>query len=244
MRKSVLFAVLAVLMLSVVACSNQDEKKSSNSPATSKSVSSSMKKDNKNETIRGTTAGMKTAFTMSSYADYTKAVASVYTMYQEADIVLVGKFEKDNKSFVDHGTIETESHMKITKLLKGTLTDSKMENGIDIVYYGGEMTLDTYLNNAPPVPDKVDSNGILHKQKQYSKQERESQKVVYTRGEYQANKDKDKNSEIMVFLSRNPAPNNYFVIADAFGYRKINNKGKVFNPDTNSYEKVDFYSTN
>ncbi|GAA3313258.1 hypothetical protein GCM10020331_002970 [Ectobacillus funiculus] len=76
-------------MLSVVACSNQDEKKSSNSPATSKSVSSSMKKkDNKkNETIRGTTAGMKTAFTMSSYADYTKAVASVYTMYQEADIV-------------------------------------------------------------------------------------------------------------------------------------------------------------
>lgn len=232
MKKGILFAVLAVLMLGVVACSNQDKKKSSNSLATSKSVS-----------ISGTTVGMKTAFTLSSYADYTKDVASVYTMYQEADIVLVGKFEKDNKSFVDHGTIETESHMKINKLLKGTLTDSEMENGIDIVYYGGEMTLDTYLNNAPPVPDKVDSNGILHKQKQYSKQERESQKVVYTR-EYQANKDKDKNSEIMVFLSRNPAPNNYFVMGDAFGYRKINDKGEVFNPDTNSYENVDFYSKN
>lgn len=232
MKKGILFAVLAVLMLGVVSCSNQDEKKSSNSLATSKSVS-----------ISGTTAGMKTAFTMSSYADYTKAVASVYTMYQEADIVLVGKFEKDNRSFVDQGTIETESHMKIIKLLKGTLTDSEMENGIDIVYYGGEMTLDTYLNNAPPVPDKVDSNGILHRQKQYSKQERESQKVVYQL-EHQANKDKDKNSEIMVFLSRNPAPNNYFVIADEFGYRKINNKGEVFNPRTNSYEKVDFYSKN
>ncbi|WP_028401921.1 hypothetical protein [Ectobacillus panaciterrae] len=243
MKKGILFAVLAVLMLGVVACSNQDEKKSINSPATSKSVSSSMKKDNKNETISGTTAGMKTAFAISFHPNYIEAVSSIYKMYQAADVVLVGKFEKDNKSFVDHDLIETESHMKITKLLKGTLTDSEMKNGIDIVYYGGEVTLDTYLNNTPPAPDKVDSNGILHKQKQYSKQERESQKVVF-KPEQQANKDKDKNSEIMVFLSRNPAPNNYFVMGDAFGYRKINNKGEVFNPITNSYEKVNFYSTN
>jgi hypothetical protein len=133
--------------------------------------------------------------------------------------------------------------MKITKVLKGTLTDSEMKNGIDIVYYGGEVTLDTYLNNTPPDPIKVDSNGVVHKPKQYSKQERESEKVVYTR-EQQANKDKDKNSELMVFLSLNPSPNNYLVIADAYGYRKINNKGEVFNPVTNSYEKVDFYSGN
>lgn len=211
---------------------------------TFKETAASVKsKSMKNETISGTTAGMKTAFTISSHGDYIKAVSSAYTMYQEADVVLVGKFEKDNKSFVDQGAIQTESHMKITKVLKGSLTDSEMKNGIDIVYYGGEVTLDTYLNNTPPAPDKVDSKGIVHKQKQYSKQERESQKVVYTL-EQQANKDKDKNSEIMVFLSRNPAPNNYFVIADAFGYRKINNKGEVFNPTTNSYEKVDFYSKN
>ncbi|MBP0726706.1 hypothetical protein J5Y03_16230 [Bacillus sp. RG28] len=203
----------------------------------------SLKKDIKNETKSGTTKGMKTAFTIVSHADYTKDAASVYTMYQKAQVVLVGKFEKENKSFVDNGFIETESHMKITKVLKGTLADSEMKNGIDIVSYGGEVTLDTYLNNTTQEPEKVESNGVVHKPKQYSKQERESEKVVSI-PEQQANKDKDKNSEVMVFLSRNPAPNNYFVIADAFGYRKINNKGEVFNPITNSYENVDFYSKN
>jgi hypothetical protein len=218
MKKSVLIIVAIVAFLSLISCSNQSNASSN-------------------------TAGMKTAFTIVSHADYTKDAATVYTMYQHAPVVLVGKFEKDNKSFVDHNSIETESHMKITKVLKGNLTDSEMKNGIDIVYYGGEVTLDTYLNNTTPDPTKVDSNGVVHKPKQYSKQERESEKVVY-KVEQQANKDKDKNSEIMVFLSRNPAPNNYFVLADAFGYRKINNKGEVFNPVTNSYEKVDFYPTN
>jgi hypothetical protein len=202
-----------------------------------------MKKAIKNETISGTTAGMKTAFSPFVLVDYTKDVTSVDTMYQKASVVLVGKFEKDNKSFVDHDAIKTESHKKIIKVLKGTLTDSEMKNGIDIVSYGGEVTLDTYLNNTTPDPDKVDSNGVVHKQKQYSKQERESEKVVSIR-EKQANKDKDKNSEVMVFLSRNPAPNNYFVMGDAYGYRKINDKGEVFNPVTNSYENVDFYSKN
>lgn len=216
MKKSVLIIVAIVALLSLISCSYQS-KASSN------------------------TAGMKTAFTIASHPQY--IVTSVDKMYQEASVVLVGKFEKDNKSFVDHDTIETESHMKVTKVLKGTLTDSEIKNGIDIVYYGGEVTLDTYLKNATPVPEKIDSKGVVHKPKQYSKQERESEKVVY-KVEQQANKDKDKNSEIMVFLSRNPAPNNYFVLADAFGYRKINHKGEVFNPVTNSYENVDFYPTN
>ncbi|MGG5252768.1 hypothetical protein ACQYAD_04620 [Neobacillus sp. SM06] len=214
------------------------------SKETSVSVKSkSIKKAIKKETISGTTAGMKTAFTIVSHADYTKDTASVYTMYQHAPVVIVGKFEKDHKSFVDQNFIKTESHMKIIKVLKGNLTDLEMKNGIDIVYYGGEVTLETYLNNTTPEPTKVDSNGVVHKPKQYSKQERESEKVVST-PEQQANKDKDKNSEVMVFLSRNPAPNNYFVFADEFGYRKINNKGEVFNPITNSYESVEFYSKN
>ncbi|GAA3313260.1 hypothetical protein GCM10020331_002980 [Ectobacillus funiculus] len=124
-----------------------------------------------------------------------------------------------------------------------------MENGIDIVYYGGEMTLDTYLNNAPPVPDKVDSNGILHKQKkQYSKQERESQKKLFTHVvntkliKIKIKKLRNHGFSYLVTLLQIII----FVIADAFGYRKkINNKGKVFNPDTNSYEKGRFfYSTN
>jgi hypothetical protein len=197
--------------------------------------SESINKVIKNETISGKTAGMKTAFTIVSDADYTKDAASVDTMKQAASVVIVGKFEKDNKSFVDHGSIETESHMKILKVLKGTLTDSEMKNGIDIVSYGGEVTLDTYLNNTTQEHNKVE--------KQYSQKERETQKVV-SQPEHQANKDKDKNSKVMVFLSRNPAPNNYFVIADEYGYRKFNNNGEVFNPITNSYEKVDFYSMN
>ncbi|CRK84861.1 hypothetical protein [Neobacillus massiliamazoniensis] len=216
MKKSVLIIVAIVAFLSLISCSNQSNASSN-------------------------TAGMKTAFTIASHPDY--IATTVDKMYQEASVVLVGKFEKDNKSFVDHDTIETESHMKVTKVLKGTLTDSEMKNGIDIVYYGGEVTLDTYLKNATPVPEKIDSKGVVHKPKQYSKQERESERVVY-KVEQQANKDKDKNSEIMVFLSHNPAPNNYFVLADAFGYRKINHKGEIFNPVTNSYEKVDFYPTN
>ncbi|WCK53319.1 hypothetical protein PP175_18310 [Aneurinibacillus sp. Ricciae_BoGa-3] len=216
MKKPVVIIVLLAASLSLIDCSTQSKASSD-------------------------TASMKTAFTIGSMPDY--IATSVDKLYQEASVVIVGKFEKDNKSFVDHDTIETESHMKVTKLLKGSLTDSEMKNGIDIVYYGGEVTLDTYLKNKTPVPEKVDSKGIVHKPKQYSKQERETEKVVY-KVEQQANKDKDKNSEIMVFLSRNPAPNNYFVLADAFGYRKINNKGEVFNPITNSYEKVDFYSKN
>jgi hypothetical protein len=218
MKKFFLIIGSIVAFLSLISCSNQN-------------IASS------------NTAGMKTAFTIASMPDYSRDVATVYTMYQKAPVVLVGKFEKDNKSFLDQGSIKTESHMKITKVLKGALTDSELKNGIDIVHYGGEVTLDIYLNNTPPDPVKVDSNGVVHEPKQYSKQERESEKVVY-KLEHQANEDKDKNSEVMVFLSRNPAPNNYFVIADAFGYRKINNKGEVFNPDTNSYEKVDFYPTN
>jgi hypothetical protein len=217
MKKPVLIIVSIAASLSLISCSNQS-KASSN------------------------TAGMKTAFTITTYPEYSANASSVYKMFQSASVVLVGKYEKDNKSFVERDLIETESHIKVTKVLKGTLTDSEMKNGIDIVYYGGEVTLDTYLNNTTPVPEKVDSKGVVHKPKQYSKQERESEKVIY-KLEQQANKDKDKNSEIMVFLSRNPAPNNYFVQADAYGYRKINNKGEVFNPDTNSYEKVDFYPT-
>ena len=233
--------IIFVILLSFVFVWNFNNTASKEAAVSVKSKN--MKNAIKNETISGITTGMKTAFTIASKADYTEAAASADKMYQNASVVLVGKFEKDNKSFVDHGVIETESHMKVTKVLKGTLTDSEMKNGIDIVYYGGEVTLDTYLNNTTPEPDKVDSNGVVHKTKQYTKQERESEKVVY-KPEQQANKDKDTNSEIMVFLSRNPAPNNYFVMADAFGYRKINNKGEVFNPITNFYENVDFYSKN
>ncbi|MDF2557389.1 MAG: hypothetical protein K0R71_1217 [Bacillales bacterium] len=201
--------------------------------------SKSIKKVIKNETLSSRTNAMKTAFTIVSTADYTKDVSTVVKMYQKASVVIIGKFEKDNKSFVDNGTIKTESHMKISKLLKGTLSESELKNGIDIVSYGGEVTLDTYLNNTLPVSDKSNSNGVVQKTQQYSKQEREFEKVVY-KLEHQANKDKDTNSEIMVFLSRNPAPNDYFVIADEFGYRKINNQGEVFNPSTGSYENVDF----
>lgn len=139
--------------------------------------------------------------------------------------------------------LQYKSHMKVVKVLKGNLSDSEMKNGIDIVSYGGEVTLDTYLNNTTPEPNKIDNNGVVHKLKQYSEQQRESEKVVY-KIEQQANKDKDKNSDVMIFLSHNPAPNNYFVIGDGYGYRKINDKGQVFNPDTNAYENVDFYSKN
>ncbi|MFP3126806.1 hypothetical protein OH784_29895 [Ectobacillus funiculus] len=62
MKKGILFAVLAVLMLGVVSCSNQDEKKSSNSLATSKSVS-----------ISGITAGMKTALSHRWIRNFYKA---------------------------------------------------------------------------------------------------------------------------------------------------------------------------
>jgi hypothetical protein len=219
LKKSVLILVSIAASLSLISCSNQS-KASSN------------------------TASMKTAFTIVTHPDYTKDVATVYTLYKKSQVVLVGKFEKDNKSYVDdHDAIETESHMKITKLLKGHLTDLEMKHGIDIAYYGGEVTLGTYLKNATPVPTKIDSKGVVHRPKQYSNQELESEKVVY-KVEKQANADKDKNSEIMVFISRNPATNHYFVLGDAFGYRKINNKGEVFNPATNSYERVEFYPEN
>ncbi|MCM2535328.1 hypothetical protein NDK43_27005 [Neobacillus pocheonensis] len=124
MKKSVLIIVLIVAFLSLISCSNQSK------------------------------ASSNTAFTFTNYPDYAEAASSVYKMYQAASVVMVGKFEKDNTSFVHHDLIETESHMKVTKVLKGALTDSEMKNGIDIVYYGGDVTLDTYLKNTTPVPEE------------------------------------------------------------------------------------------
>ncbi len=155
-------------------------------------------------------------------------------LYDIVDTVLVGKYVKSNRNMVAGSLIFTESTLKVTKVIKGSITDAQMKNGINIRYVGGEMMLGDYLNGLDEERRNDPKKGT------FTQEERKTKKVVQTI-KYPANADKDRNCDYLIFLTQNPNDINV-VACDGYGMRKIDKDGNVFNLDTGAYEAVDFYS--
>lgn len=157
------------------------------------------------------------------------------SLYNKADLVFTGKYVKDNKAFVAQDTIKTEATFHVNKILKGSISKQELKDSVNIQYYGGEMLLGDYLDQL----DKQDARN-LDLIKSYTENDRKTKKVTTTT-EKQANKTKNKNTEYLIFVSYDSSTNTYHVLGDEFAMRKIDDKGNIFNPATNQFEKVDFY---
>ncbi len=177
---------------------------------------------------------LEVAFEISTIPEY--VAVSPDQLYTLSDVVLTGWFVKENKTLAISGSVFTQATIKVDQVIKGTLTDQQMKKGMDnVIYAGGEVLLDDYLNSLDPERLNNPKAGPLP-----TKEERKSKKIVEKVAK-QANKDKNTKEKLLIFLNYDEKRNLYFVGSDAYSMLKIDKGGNVFSPDTKTFDKVDFY---
>lgn len=152
--------------------------------------------------------------------------SSISDLYENADIVLIGKYIETTKTtfsseigrFISTASIDVES------IIKGDagITDSVIN------FYGGEMSVRDFINqNGKEVSEK------------YIDADLNSENVMNSTIGEQINEYSilpKMGCEYLVFLSYDDGK--YFVLCDSYGMREINSEKSVWNPDSSEFEKT------
>jgi hypothetical protein len=186
---------------------------------------------------------LPTALTLNMASDSDEGGIDIEEVYKSAAVVFVGKYLGDNRVFSIGDHINTEASFEVTKVLKGNIPSDRMKNNIvKVQYYGGEVTLDEFYNNMTNQMKNDPKNKIGSIPVETRKKEKVVQYV-----KKQSLKDKTKNQEYLVCVSDNPVnsmqPNPYyFNLFQEYGISKVDANGNVYNPDTQTFRKVSFYT--
>lgn len=172
----------------------------------------------------------KPDYEINVYADYVAGLPK--DLYQIADLVVIGTYKEDIKTFADEtGLPITSGKISIDKVIKGNLEE---DNAI-IQFHGGIIPLKEYLRTE----DKID----IQKKGVDSLSEEDIKKKTVGLAQTKFTIQKELDQQYLMFLSYDEETDAYFVGADALGMRPMNEEGKIFNPDTQQYETIDFAAT-
>ena len=149
---------------------------------------------------------------------------TIENLYENADLVMIGKFNKNVETYVPGVSIHTKIQFDTVKILKNT-SDVNVDDNVIVDTLGGAVTLSEYMNNNHTVKDGEFEN--------VSPKERSNYYVIQ---EY-APEDKldfssNNNNEYLLFLGLRDGQ--FYASASYYGIRKINNN-TIFDYDTNKY---------
>ncbi len=224
MKKALIIGVIVLVVSSIVIYNKSTDNKSVLS-----------EQNNSDTSFNDDSSDGELVFEISVESDYVSTSAD--DLYESADVVIVGKYVKDNKTVANDGArITTESVFNIRNVVKNNGEIAKNENKISISYYGGEVNLEEYVNVLSP--EQVKKQGLDG----LTAQEKKDGKVKYrtSRDELLTNKDKDTTKNYLIFLSYDSSTDTYFVLSEGYGMRQIDENDNVYNIDTGEYESVSF----
>lgn len=163
-------------------------------------------------------------------ADYNIPITAT-SLFENADLVVIGVYEGTNSvSANEYMQIITRGTVRAIDVRKG---DVKEDETIQIDYSGGVMTVSQIISSVPNLSnERLEKYGWLD----MTKDEQEKFTVGYMVSGGTLGADLTVGEKYLFFLSR--SEDGYFVMCDAYGARKINDEGKVYNPDTRLYEEI------
>ncbi len=170
----------------------------------------------------------KYEYEITKNADY--VATSIDDLYKTVDLVFIGTKNNDNKTFVGtNGLIITEANYNVKTVLKGSYNTST----ININYYGGSVSLEEYIKNLSK--EQIQKKGL----DKYNSKDRQTKLIGYKITDKSILTQVDSN-EYLIFVNHDQENNIYFVVADAYGMRQIDQNKNVYNLDTKSFEKFNF----
>lgn len=147
-------------------------------------------------------------------------------LYEEADIVIVGSFNSNIKTYAINGKINTTTMFNTSKILKN-VTNDKIDQNITFERSGGLMSLNDYINASQDYLRPDEFINVTEKTKKSS----------YITEEYSPNNILDFNNtkdEYVIFLKY--VNGRLLPICDYHGIRKIDNN-KLYNYDSKTFEQ-------
>lgn len=178
------------------------------------------------------TGSSKSVYVIAEESDY-RAIHPK-DLYKQADVVIIGNYVTDNSISVGEANkIITESSFNIKEVIKGgNLLNSY--NNIDIEYYGGEVSIEDYVDHLDP--DQIKKRGY----DKLTEEEKRVSKIKYVpyKETLLTNREKDTTKDYMIFLSYDETNNKYFILSEGYGMREIKEDDMLFNPDTQTFEKT------
>ncbi|MGE5456550.1 MAG: hypothetical protein ACM3O4_05570 [Ignavibacteriales bacterium] len=216
---------LSVLILSFVFLNYSNLHKNLNNDSNDNSNNNN---NNNNNNSNDNNSQLEVIYKITKSADY--VATSIEDLYKSADLVFIGTKNKDNKTFVGiNGLIITESNCNVKEIIKGTYYN----NNININYYGGTIRLDEYINSLSE--EQIRKKGF----NEFDIETRKTKLVGYPLSKTSVLFENNI-IEYMIFVNYDQERNMYFVMSDAYGVRKINEVGKVYNLDKEMFETIKF----
>lgn len=167
----------------------------------------------------------ETYYSISFSADY--VWTSEKDLFENSDVVLIGNYKDTINTHYERSRFITTGCIDIERIIKGSV-DS---NNISIDYYGGKMSVSEFIS--------VTGKNVA---KQYISDDL-SDPIVTERyiGELTtgASVNAQTSHKYLIFLSYDPNTSQYFVMADGYGMRKINDEGKAWDIDSQSYVDIE-----
>lgn len=155
---------------------------------------------------------------------------SIENLYKYADIVLIGSFDCNIKSFADGIEIYTETKFNTVQVLKNE-TDIDVSKNVVFNRRGGIMTLDKYMADN----DTIRSDEFID----IPEDERDEYYVIHSYGPN--NKldfsSSDKNKKYILFLNLNNG--RLGLNSSYYGIREINSNNQVYDYDTDTFIDCD-----
>jgi hypothetical protein len=142
MKRKIYLLLAGVVVLSVICVlfSNNLNSKVKNTASAAKTSGVA------DTTITTNTTNTKSYIAFNVEMDPEYHTTNPNELYKMADLVFTGKYIKDNKAFLTHDIITTDATFHVNKVLKGNISKQELNDGLNIQYYGGEMSLGDYLD--------------------------------------------------------------------------------------------------
>lgn len=148
------------------------------------------------------------------------------SLFDNADLVVTGKFlGTDSTEVTETMLFVSRGGVTINEVIKGEV---KTDEPLTISFYGGKVPVAQIVSKVPA--ERLEKYGWLSMTKE------EQQSFVVTYSSSLTSADLEEGETYLLFLGQNEYGN--FVMCDAYGARKINEEGKVYNPATRLYEEM------
>lgn len=161
---------------------------------------------------------------MSQASDY--AFALPEDLYEHTTLVAIGRYQGDIKSFADEfGSPETMGEVKLETILKGDRSEGDV---IPVCFYGGTIPLWEYVSKRDDA--SLGKQGINRLAAMLSK--------ATVTLDYDTAVKAREGERYLLFLNYSPERRDYFVMADSYGMRHLDESGRALNPDSQTYENI------
>lgn len=156
---------------------------------------------------------------------------TIENLYKHADVVVVGKYNSDLKTYATGVNIFTQTKFNVSKVIKNS-TNLNVSKSVIFSRNGGVLSLDKYMNNNPTIRDDEFKN--------IKGNERPNYYIIQEYGpenKLDFTKNNIKNNEYILFLNYHEG--NFTLNCSYYGMREINKDNKIYDYDTQKYIKSD-----